>query len=114
MIRSLERRVAKLELRRELHRGLFFLAWGGNEDEVEAVLRKADAAGLIFSGETVIRAAWPGPGSMPRSRWVKDEIGALSRDEDDALGKIVDSVYAERIVNAEAAGCTAPNPGLTQ
>ena len=84
---SLDRRLARLERRLRPPQGLFFLAWGRDRDEIEAALTKAAKSGLIGVGDTVVRATWPEDKPMPPCRWIADEMGALTREESDALGE---------------------------
>ena len=84
---SLDRRMARLERRLRPPRGLFFLAWGRDQDEIEAALTRAAKSGLIGVGDTVVQATWPEGKPMPPCRWIVDEMGALTREELDALGE---------------------------
>ena len=65
---SLDRRMARLERRLRPPRGLFFLAWGRDQDEIEAALTRAAKSGLIGVGDTVVRATWPEGEPMPSPR----------------------------------------------
>ena len=96
-ISGLRRRLSRLEVQRRPGDGLFFLAWGLNDDEIDQALVDADAVGRIARGDRVVRAVWPNQTPVPRCRWIKDEQGALSPEEFDVLA---DNLFAR----AEAGG----------
>jgi hypothetical protein len=83
MRRRIEARVFKLEAKRRQRTGLFFLAWGRNENEAVAIVDRLKADGKLNDGDVVVAGTWPHAGPMPASRWIK--TGELSRQERDAL-----------------------------
>src|SRR4051794_34789615 len=102
MSRAFDRRVLRLELRRRSPRGLFFLAWGRTDEEVEQRLAEAEAAGLLCDGYSIICAVWLGQAPMPQCRWIEDKIIALARDEFEQLGNIVERAYPQTTDEPEA------------
>jgi hypothetical protein len=79
--RGIELRLRKLE--GVGRRGLFFLAWGRTEAEIEQAVVRARRAGLIKRGNRVVRAVWPGRNGMPPSRWISG--GDWSAEEEATL-----------------------------
>src|SRR5215207_3582595 len=84
-IRAIETRLRKLEAKRRPAGGVFFLAWGRSEAEIERALANAKARGEVGQGDTVVRALWTGHNGGPASRWIASCRGDLSPAEDDAL-----------------------------
>ena len=60
--RAFDLRVRRLErARRPDGGGVFFLAMGRDDVEVEAAISEARANLTLQSGDTVVRLKWPGP-----------------------------------------------------
>src|SRR3954469_7318551 len=84
-IRALETRLRKLEAKRRPPEGVFFLAWGRDEQEADEMVARAHAALTLQPNDRVVKVPWPWPHGMPASRWVQRTIGAFGRAEFGAL-----------------------------
>src|SRR3954463_5020203 len=85
LMRGIETRLRKLEAKRRPPEGVFFLAWGRSEAEIERALANAKAQGEVGRGDTIIRALWTGHNGGPASRWIANCRSDLSEAENDAL-----------------------------
>jgi hypothetical protein len=84
-VRGIETRLRKLEAKRRPAGGVFFLAWGRDEAEIERAVANAKAQAEISRGDTVVRARWTGHNGTPASRWITHPRRELSPAEDSAL-----------------------------
>jgi hypothetical protein len=94
--RVLDLRVRRLErARRPDGGGVFFLAMGRDDVEVEAATSEARANLRLQSGDTVVRLKWAGA-QKPASRWIVSSLeeprasGALTKAERAALDLEID------------------------
>jgi hypothetical protein len=83
LIRGFEKKLRKLEAKCRPPKGVFFLAWGCSEAEIEQVVTGAKDAGSVSRGDMLVRALWPGHNRTPVSRWIGEHD--LSLAEFDAL-----------------------------
>ena len=96
-IRGLETRLRKLEAKRRPAEGLFYLVWGWDAGEVEAVLARAEAAGVIQRSDPVVQALWPWDRGMPESRWVERKIGTFGRAEFSTLALLIQVCWQGKV-----------------
>ncbi len=57
LIRGFEKKLRKLEAKFRPPKGVFFLAWGCSEAEIEQVVTGAKDAGSVSRGDTLVRAS---------------------------------------------------------
>lgn len=84
-VRSIETRLRKLEAKHRPAEGVFFLAWGRDDAEIERAVANAKAQGEVGRGDTVVRAVWTGHNGGPPARWIAQARRELSEAENDAL-----------------------------
>jgi hypothetical protein len=94
MLNGLTKRIVRLETARGRADGLFFIAWGRDQAEIEQTLADARASAAVRDGDTVVRAVWPNQTPLPRSRWVPNQMEALSPAEFDALADMSEAIIA--------------------
>ena len=100
MRRAIEARVFKLEAKRRQRTGLFFLAWGRNENEAVAVVDGLKADGSLDDSDVPVAGTWTHVDSMPTSRWIRN--GGLSRQEHNVLVDEVARVYEHFLARTSA------------
>src|SRR5215203_4845325 len=100
-VRGIETRLRKLEAKRRPLGGVFFLAWGRDEAEIERAVANAKAQGEVGRGDTLVRALWT---ANCRSD--------LSPAEDDALTAEIERRCAEVYPEEIEASVTAPRDPL--
>ena len=115
-MRGIETRLRKLEAARRPPGGVFFMAWGRDEAEIERAVANAKAQAEISQGDTLVRALWTGHNGTLASRWIAQPRRELSPAEDGALMAALErrcaEVYPEEemaeMVNARGNGvpCT--------
>src|SRR3954454_1325333 len=88
-IRGLEMRLRKLEAKLQPPEGVFFLAWGRDEQEADETGARAHAALTLQPNDLVVKFPWLWPHGMPASRWVQRKIGAFGRAEFGALALLI-------------------------
>jgi hypothetical protein len=109
-MRGIETRLRKLEAKRRPPGGVFFLAWGHDEAEIERAVANAKAQAEISRGDTLVRALWTGHNGTPASRWIAQPRRELSPAEDGALMAALERRCAEaaeemaEVVNARGNG----------
>jgi hypothetical protein len=106
---GLTNRIVRLETARGRADGLFFVAWGRDQEEIEQTLADARASGAVRDGDTVVRAVWPNQTPLPRSRWVPNQIEALSPAEFDALADMSEAIIAAEC-DADIVAALADDP----
>jgi hypothetical protein len=94
--RAFDLRVRRLErARRPDGGGVFFLAMGRGDVEIEAAISATRANLTLQSGDTVVRLKWAGA-QKPASRWIVSSLeeprapGALTKTERAALDLEID------------------------
>jgi hypothetical protein len=78
LIQGIEKKLRKLEAKFRPPKGVFFLAWGCSEAEIEQVVTGAKDAGSVSRGDMLVRALWPGHNSTPTSRWIGEHDLSLA------------------------------------
>jgi hypothetical protein len=92
---AIDLRVRQLERARRDHHGVFFLAMGRDDAEIEAAITDARAKLTLQSGDIVVPLQWAGQ-QVPPSRWIVTSwgqpgiAGALSKAERAALDDAID------------------------
>jgi hypothetical protein len=94
-------RLRKLERQRRDPDGIFFLAVGHDESEIETAIAEARATFVLQVGDIVVRLKMRG-GEQPKPRWIVNSLlalqgspGLLTTAEHDALGAESERLYAE-------------------
>ena len=97
LIQGFEKKLRKLEAKFRPPKGVFFLAWGCSEAEIEQVVTGAKDAGSVSRGDMLVRALWPGHNSTPTSRWIGEHDLSLAEFDspDDRDGAAFCGLYSE-------------------
>jgi hypothetical protein len=67
--RVIDMRLRRLERARRDHHGVFFLAIGRDDEEIEAAIAHARASLTLQLNDLVVRLPWH-EDSVPQSRWI--------------------------------------------
>jgi hypothetical protein len=97
---AIDLRLRRLERARRDRHGVFFLAMGRDDAEIETAIANGRASLTLQPGDLVVRLRWRGE-DVPQSRWIltpwsQPDIGeTLSKDERSALDEECDRLREE-------------------